>query len=219
VPVRTIGEARRSLRSELPRAIVLDILLEGEETWRFLAELKGDETTRGVPILVVTTVDDARKGLSLGADAYTVKPTERDWLLSTLHRLTRPSARKALVIDDDAIARYLLKRVLSGLGYTVMEAPNGPDGLRIARQDHPDAIFLDLVMPELSGHEVLARLKNDPVCADIPVMIVTSKVLGEAERDALLVDAVAVLAKDGGSEEVRLASLRTALAQAGVGLR
>jgi len=219
VPVRTVGDARRALRSELPRAIVLDIRLEGEETWKFLAELKSDETTRPVPVVVVTSVDDARKGVSLGADAYAVKPVEREWLVTTLRRLTQPAAPAALVIDDDPIARYLLKRLLSGLGYVVTEAPNGTDGFRLACGSRPDVILLDLMMPELSGHDVLARLRAEPACAGIPLIIVTSKVLGPAERDALLVDAVAVLDKDGGSEESRLTALRAALANAGLGTR
>jgi DNA-binding response OmpR family regulator len=70
-----------------PGAIILDILLPGGESWQWLAELKDTEATRDMPIIVATTVDDPRKGLALGADAYCLKPIERQWLLEQLNGL------------------------------------------------------------------------------------------------------------------------------------
>jgi CheY-like chemotaxis protein len=216
VPVRTLREARRSLANERPRAILLDIRLAGEETWRFLAEFKGADTTRDIPVIVVSAIDDHRKGLALGADAYGTKPVEREWLLKNLRRVTSRPAPTALVIDDDAIARYILKRGLTGLAYDVVEAANGNEGLRLARDVRPQVIFLDLVMPDLSGHAVLAKLKDDPGCASIPVIVVTSEVLEPVERENLAARAVAVLSKDSASQEIALVSLQSALARAGL---
>jgi signal transduction histidine kinase/CheY-like chemotaxis protein len=216
IPVRTLRDARRSLSSERPRAILLDIRLAGEETWRFLAELKGAEATRDIPVVVVSAIDDPRKGLALGADAYGTKPVEREWLLRSLRRVTSPPAPTALVIDDDAISRYILKRGLSSLAYEVVEASSGSEGLRLARDVRPRVIFLDLVMPGLSGPAVLAQLKDDPGCAKIPVIVVTSEVLEPAERAALAADTIAVLSKESGSQQIAIATLEGALARAGL---
>src|SRR5262249_33835976 len=101
VHAATVKQARELRRRITPRAIVLDILLRGEDAWAFLAELKGDEATRSIPIVVATTVDDHHKGYGLGADAYVVKPVERGWLMATLDGLTAGEhGRPVLIIDD-----------------------------------------------------------------------------------------------------------------------
>jgi CheY-like chemotaxis protein len=219
VPARSLREARRALASELPHAIVLDVLLEGEDTWKFLADLKKGETTRDIPVLVVSTVDDSRKGLALGADAYALKPAERGWLIGELERLTRQSpVPGALIIDDDDMARYVLKRLLSQLHCVITEMPNGKDGLQAARELRPEIVFLDLNMPNMSGAEVLVRLKEDPVTANIPVVVVTSKVLEPAERAQLESRAVAVLSKDETAREDALSVIQATWVKAGLRL-
>jgi DNA-binding response OmpR family regulator len=87
IPVYTVREAQRVMQQIQPGAIILDILLPGGESWQWLAELKDTEATRDMPIIVATTVDDPRKGLALGADAYCLKPIERQWLLEQLNGL------------------------------------------------------------------------------------------------------------------------------------
>ncbi|MGH7278441.1 MAG: ATP-binding protein [Candidatus Rokuibacteriota bacterium] len=77
---RSLRDARRMLADVRPAAIVVDILLPGEEAWKFLADLKSDDASRDIPVAIVSSVDDARKGVALGADAYGVKPVERRWL-------------------------------------------------------------------------------------------------------------------------------------------
>jgi CheY-like chemotaxis protein len=122
---------------------------------------------------------------------------------------SRP-APLALVIDDEVAARYVLRRCLTTANVDVIEAPDGEAGLARAHADRPDVIFLDLRMPGMGGAEVLARLKREPATAGIPVVIATSQVMADAERERLGAHAVAVLGKarigeaDGG-EEVRRA--------------
>jgi CheY-like chemotaxis protein len=78
-----------------------------------------------------------------------------------------------LVVDDDATARDLLRRTLTRQGFAVTLAASGEEGLRLARELHPAAITLDVMMPGLDGWAVLRELKNDPSTADIPVIVVT----------------------------------------------
>ena len=80
---------------------------------------------------------------------------------------------KLLVIDDDPASRELLQRMLEKEGYAVRLAPNGPDGIAAAREDKPDLITLDVMMPSMDGWAVLSALKTDPATADIPVVMLT----------------------------------------------
>ncbi|MGH7930844.1 MAG: response regulator, partial [Candidatus Binatia bacterium] len=83
--------------------------------------------------------------------------------------------RNVLVVDDEESARYVLKRLLSELPIQVAEAASGAEGIRMAAEQQPDMIFLDLKMPGMSGWTVLHSLKGDPATRDIPVIIITSE--------------------------------------------
>nr|WP_314629585.1 ATP-binding protein [uncultured Janthinobacterium sp.] len=87
VAARSVREAQERWEQQRPAAVILDILLHGENAWHWLAELKNDPLRRQVPVIVATEIDDKRKGLALGADAYYVKPLLRQQLLSTLRAL------------------------------------------------------------------------------------------------------------------------------------
>ena len=89
-------------------------------------------------------------------------------------RLPGVSNKKILVVDDDLDIRSLLKLVFSEEGYNVLLAENGEEGLRLARTESPDVIFLDLLMSGLSGLEVCKILKNNPVTEDIPIVVITA---------------------------------------------
>jgi signal transduction histidine kinase/CheY-like chemotaxis protein len=124
------------------------------------------------------------------------------------------NSAKILIVDDDEAARYVVRRFLAETSFTIIEATNGPEGLRRAREDRPQVIFLDLKMPQMSGFEVLDQLESDPVTRNIPVIIITSKLLKDRERRPLNGKAVAVLSKETASRESALASVRQAMAQA-----
>jgi signal transduction histidine kinase/CheY-like chemotaxis protein len=193
-----LGEARRILRQVRPRAIVMDILLRGEDAWTWLAELKAESATREIPVLVITSVDDKRKGLSLGADAYCLKPIDRATLIGQLQALTNSEFSEAerilrngnaqpciLIIDDEPVDRYILVRLLEQQPCIIEQAASGLEGLKILREIKPDLIFLDLNMPGLSGYEVLTDIKADPATRNIPVAVVTSAELGAHQRREL----------------------------------
>ncbi|HUC97175.1 MAG TPA: ATP-binding protein [Candidatus Polarisedimenticolaceae bacterium] len=210
IPANNLGEARRILRQLRPRAIVMDILLRGEDSWSWLAELKAESATREIPVLVITSVDDERKGLSLGADAYCLKPIGRDTLIRQLQALTGASAEASgaeqvlqngnaqpciLIIDDEPVDRYILVRLLEQQPCIIEQAASGFEGLRILQEIRPDLIFLDLNMPGLSGYEVLDHIKAHPATRNIPVAVVTSAELGAHQRQELERRAYALINK------------------------
>lgn len=186
VSARTIREAQGVLQRIRPAAIILDILLEDGDAWELLVETKARQETRDVPILVITNAPGRSKAMSLGADAFCAKPVERRWLLRELAALTgSPTARKVLVIDDEEVSRYLVTQLFASSGTDVIEAVNGVEGLRFAREEQPDLIVLDLLMPDLNGFEVLEQLRADERTAHIPVVISTSRAMDENERNRL----------------------------------
>ena len=195
---RNLREARELLKRTRPQAILLDIRLRGEDTWRWLSELKSDPATEAIPIIVATSIDDERKGLALGADAYCLKPLERATLLEKLDAVT---GRRVLVIDDDPAARYLMQKLLADAHVTVLEAADGRSGLIAARRARPALIFLDLGLPDFSGEEILEALKNDADLHDVPVAIVTASKLTSDERARLGKRAEVVVQKSDLSSE------------------
>jgi signal transduction histidine kinase/ActR/RegA family two-component response regulator len=127
----------------------------------------------------------------------------------------RPGLPRVLIVDDDLASRYVLRRWLTGR-YAVEEADSGQEGLRLAAT-RPDAIFLDVVMPDLTGFEVIEQLKADPATRDIPVVVYTALTLGVHDR-ARLGEAVSILRKSTSSRVADRAAIEDALVKAGVAI-
>lgn len=214
IPARSTREAAARLRTVTPRAILLDVELRGEQTWKFLTQLKEDQETRHIPVVMITVVDDPAKAAALGAEAYGNKPVNREWLLAMLQSLTG-QRNTALIIDDQEVSRYVLKGLLGKISLEPVEAEHGLEGLRLARQERPDVIFLDLAMPGLDGFEVLDQLKADPATRGIPVIVATSQFLEGEEAERLARWDVPVLSKETWAQPDALSKVQEALARAG----
>jgi signal transduction histidine kinase len=124
---------------------------------------------------------------------------------------TEASPLRILVVDDDETARYTLASFATRPGTQILEAESGLQGIARALEERPDIILLDLMMPGVGGHEVLARLKADPVTADIPVVIVTSRFVNEEERRQILTRAANVIYKGDLSRETVTRTISEAL--------
>lgn len=217
ISVSTLSEARRMVQRIRPAFVILDILLNDENTWTFLTELKANLATCTIPVMVATVVDNRQKARALGADAFCVKPVERETLLTALKQYTSAVEKDPiLIVDDEEVSRYLLKGLLSSIRLPIVEATNAAEGLAMARQLKPRVIFLDLMMPEVSGYELLTQLRSDPLTAAIPVVVNTSKTLTDSERELLSADAVAIVNKESDSQQSALWAVRDALARAGI---
>jgi signal transduction histidine kinase/CheY-like chemotaxis protein len=209
---RSAREARDALAAVRPRAIVLDVVLRGEDSWALLTELKRRPDTSDIPVAMVSTIDDRGKANALGADGYLLKPVGADQLTAAVAALIDPgSRRRVLVVDDEEVFRYVLRQHLSGATNVVYEASSGPEGLELARSAHPDVICLDLGLPGLGGREVLRRLKDDPATRAIPVVVVTSSLLDEGERHDILRLASGLVPKETLSRDRALAAVAQAL--------
>jgi CheY-like chemotaxis protein len=219
LPASSVQAAHQLLAQVRPVAVILDILLQSENTWAFLTELKDSESTRDIPVLVVTLVDNERQARSLGADAFAIKPVQRDWLVRSLAELTRDRLQAPiLIIDDDTSARGLLRELLAGTRHDVLEAAGAEEGLRLALTGKPAAIFLDLMMPNRSGYEMLDDLRSNPATAGIPVVIYSARYLDERERAQLTPLVRDIVSKDEiAPHDAGRARLLAALQRAGLG--
>ena len=207
-------ETARVLR---PAAITLDVLLPNVDGWDVLTALKQDPATRDIPVVVISIVDDEERAYALGAVDYFVKPVDRHALMDSLRRLM-PSARvhdaagaegqnghaatrpaRVLMVDDDPAALELHAAALAPAGYEVMRAGGGAEGIDLARRHRPDVVVLDLMMPEVSGFDVLAALRADPQLRRIPVLVVTAKDLTPDDKELLNGRVAAIFAKHGGA--------------------
>jgi signal transduction histidine kinase/CheY-like chemotaxis protein len=186
VPARSLREARTLLPQIRPAAVLLDILLPDGNGWELLVELKAHHETANIPVITVSNSPERDKAISLGADTFTNKPVDRRWLIRHLMLLTGgQTLRKVLVVDDEEVSRYLIRQTFQPGSAAVIEAANGAQGLHYAREEQPDLIVLDLLMPDLNGFQVLEQLQTDARTSHIPVIISTSGVLDDADRARL----------------------------------
>jgi signal transduction histidine kinase/CheY-like chemotaxis protein len=168
--------------------IILDILLPDMDGWDLLALLKKPgAVTAHVPVVIVSIVADARKGFSLGASAVLRKPVSREELLGALADagITGRKPTRVLVVDDEPRAVEMLAAFLHGPNFQVLRAYGGAEGIESARRDKPDLIVLDLMMPGVSGFDVVEVLKDSPDTAAIPIVVVTAKTLTPADKATL----------------------------------
>jgi signal transduction histidine kinase/CheY-like chemotaxis protein len=215
IPAKSAAEARQIIERFQPQAIIMDVLLEAEDSWPFLQEIRRSPATHNLPVIMLSVQENESRAKALGASEFALKPVNRVWLLNRLESLTTPAAApNILIVDDDEIARYLLRNVLAGVSAEIGEASNGIEALRIVSEKRPKLIFLDLVMPDLSGIEVLDKLRASSL-RDIPVVLHTSKVLSEDEASDLRSKVLDLIPKSVTRDELNR-RVRDALQKAGV---
>lgn len=219
LPARTLKQARTVLDELRPAAIILDIMLSHESTWAFLGELKQHPQMKDIPVLVITMVENEQNALHLGAEAFHSKPVDPGWLLRELDRHTETYRQDALVVDDDAASRYVLKGFLADTLFRLREAGGGTQGLNMALEKTPALIFLDLVMPDANGLEVLEQLRKDGRTAEVPVLVYTSKRLQAREKRQLDKMRAVVLPKKDVDKDQFASELRAALSSARLKVR
>jgi CheY-like chemotaxis protein len=208
-----VEQAEEALQACEPVAIIMDLVLAGEEAWHFLVRLKRDQRTRQIPVVIVSAVSRQDKALALGADAYVVKPVERRALIDMITGLQARThaAIRVLSIDDDPMSRYLLRQCLTAPIFEVIEASSGDEGLARAQSERPDVILLDLIMPGKDGRETLDDLRRDRATSDIPVVICTGVELEPEQSRQLLQRASAILSKRNLTRTSAPAIVRQAL--------
>jgi len=196
-----------------PSAVTLDIVMKPVNGWELLPNLKSDPRTATIPIIVVTIVDQPGMGALLGADEYIVKPVEKAALLAAIqrclnHRGQIESIQNILVVEDDAPAREFIAELLSKQGYNVCTAADGAEALTRMASLPPELVILDLILPQVSGFELLAEWRSASRTMDIPVFVLTSKDLTREETDYLMKNTTALFRKQEPWQETLLRQLQ-----------
>jgi len=182
-------EALEQARTLHPQGITLDVMMPEMDGWTFLEALACEDVLREIPVIVLSAVNDIRQGWTLGASAVLAKPVHRDELYGALAKLNimphTSAPLRVLVVDDDPKAIQVVSGYLTSLGHEVIEAYGGARGTELAFEEVPDLIILDLMMPEVTGFIVVERLRENPRTHDIPIIILTAKIVTEEERKRL----------------------------------
>ncbi len=169
--------------------ITLDLQLPGMSGLELLQRLSADSHLANVPVVIVSGHTDGRIGLCGGAAAVLQKPISRLQLHASLASLglqERPNkTHRVLVVDDDPRAVELIAAYLAPPAYTVVRAYRGSDAIELARQLHPDLILLDLMMPDVSGFDVVEALSRDAETSRIPILVLTAKQVTPQDRETL----------------------------------
>lgn len=202
---------------ECPDLLTLDIMLPGMDGWAFLERFKKYPQFAAVPVVIVSIGADRNRGLSLGAAQVLEKPVGREELARALAVGLPTGAlggrNTVLVVDDDPKAVQLLNAYLEPAGYRVLTACGGQEGIDVARREHPDLIVLDLMMPEMSGFEVVAVLKRDKRTASIPIVIVSARQMTVEDRAALNANILKVIEKSEFNPDCFIDEVRSVMAR------
>ncbi|GAC1480525.1 MAG: hypothetical protein PVSMB9_05300 [Candidatus Dormibacteria bacterium] len=178
VQASNAADALRLAHESRPVLMTLDVMMPDASGWWVLEKLREDPQTAGIPVLVVTIVEDQRLVFALGASDYLAKPYDRNLLIEKVHHLLpQLNGKRVLIVDDDPEARILLAKILGEEGARVELASDGNQAMASLQKSAPDLVLLDLMMPGMSGFETVARMRALPAGAQVPVIIVSAKEL------------------------------------------
>jgi len=200
------------------KLITLAIELPGIDGWEFLQRIATNDALSSVPVVIVASKDYSDMALDRGASAVLQKPVNRAQLRDSLQHMglhpVPQHTHTVLIVDDDPNAVELIATFLPVPAYAVVRAYGGREAIALARKLHPDLILLDLMMPEVSGFDVVDALLRDIDTARIPVLVVTAKQITSQDRTALnqqTGNLIRIVEKAGFNKQRFIAEVRRAL--------
>ena len=171
-----------------PTAVSLDVFLPDMLGWNVLSQLKHNSLTRHIPVQIVTLDEDRQHGLARGAFSFVTKPTTREGIaeaLSKIKEFAQPRRKRLLVVEDNKAEQLSIRELLGHDDIEIVNAGTGDEALETMRSQTCDCVVLDLRLPDMSGFEVLERMRSETTLADVPVVVFTGRELS-AEEDAQL---------------------------------
>jgi HAMP domain-containing protein/CheY-like chemotaxis protein/putative methionine-R-sulfoxide reductase with GAF domain len=204
VIARTGLDALKLARDYQPAAVSLDVFLPDMLGWTILNHLKRDPATRHIPVQMLTVDEDRQHGLARGAFSFATKPTTADGLAATLNRIkdyTNRTRKRLLIIEDDKREQLTIRELLGSDDIEISVAGAGAEALRALQAEAFDCVVLDLRLPDMSGFEVLEKIRDSSACADVPVVVFTGKELSPDEDTRLRSIARSVVVKGVESPE------------------
>lgn len=192
-------------RTELPDAIILDIFLPDMDGWAVLKALKADTLTRNIPVHMMSSGENnPARAEQEGAIGFLKKPVERAALNEAFELLEHAqfhSFRSVLIVEDQELQSEILKAQLTSRGIEVSQAFDGQQALSLLGTHSFDCIILDLNLPDISGMELLDKIKGQPDLAHIPVVINTAMELDQQMMTQIMHYSEAMVLKSNKSNE------------------
>jgi CheY-like chemotaxis protein len=191
-------------RQHRPDAITLDLDMPGIDGWNVLDRLKHDTSTRHIPVHVISVTDDPHRGMRLGAKTFWAKPSDKESLNEAFDAIREFSDRKLrtlLIIEDDEVQRNTLVELIGDRDVQITAVGSGEEALEQLGQKQFDCIVLDLGLHDMSGLQMLERMRSDKAMSQVPVIIYTGKELTKAEESELRQLAQTIIIKDVKSPE------------------
>jgi CheY-like chemotaxis protein len=198
------AEALELTRKYYPSAISLDIFLPDMLGWTVLSHLKQDPLTRHIPVQIVTLDEDRQHGLASGAFGFVSKPSTAEGLNAALTRIkdyAQPQRRRLLIVEDNDAERLSITALLGHDDIDIESATSGEDALKKLKSEAFDCVVLDLRLPDMSGFDVLEKLRVDDSLREVPVVVFTGKELSPDEYTRLHTIARSVVVKGVESPE------------------
>jgi CheY-like chemotaxis protein/signal transduction histidine kinase len=182
------AEALALAREFRPSAVSLDVFLPDMLGWTVLNHLKQDPTTRHIPVQMLTLDEDRQHGLARGAFSFVTKPTTSEGLEAAFARIKEYSTgrrKRLLIVEDNPAEQMSIRELLGHDDIDVSIAATGREALAAIQEQSFDCMVLDLRLPDMSGFEVMERLRERQESSDLPVVVFTGKELS-AEEDSQL---------------------------------
>jgi CheY-like chemotaxis protein len=207
-------EGIRIAMEQRPSLITLDIMMPQKDGWQVLRELKANPELRDIPVIIHSIIDNKPLAISLGAIDVVAKPAEPKRLLALVQRAANSRERFVLVVDDNEDFTLAVKRLLEAEGFKVEVANSGVQALQVLEKSIPSIIFLDLVMPQMDGYDVIQRLQRNDAWKDIPLVVLSGKELTNEEWEKLNAYATEFLKKTDFTQETLSATIKQILHKA-----
>ncbi len=182
-----------------PDAITLDIDLPGMDGWTVLDRLKHDPATRHIPVHIISMMEEAQRGMRLGAIAYLSKPVEREALAAafgSIHGFIDRKVKNLLVVEDNDVERQSIVELIGNSDVKTTAVATGEAALAALESQSFDCLVLDLGLHDMSGFELLERMKASPHLSQIPVIVYTGKDLSKKQETELRRLAETIIIKD-----------------------
>ncbi|HEX6990844.1 MAG TPA: response regulator [Gemmatimonadales bacterium] len=191
-------------REYLPTAVTLDLRLPDADGWTILDRLKHDVATRHIPVHVISVEENWQRGIRLGAIDFLTKPASRDSIAASLRSLTefvnRP-VKRLLVVEDDVTQRSSIASLLEGEDVETTAVGSGAEALQALQSRQFDCMVLDLGLPDMTGFQLVKRVKSEVGLRRLPTVVYTGKSLSRTEEAELGRLAESVVIKDARSPE------------------
>jgi len=199
------GSVARNLAREFnPVAVLLDIFLPDMLGWTVLSHLKQDSATRHIPVQIVSVEEERIQGLGHGAFSYLIKPATSGELEIAIDRLlgyARSDRKELLIVEDNAVERQSIVELLSHEKVEITTAHSGGEAWNLLGSRKFDCMVLDLKLPDITGFELLERIRRERDLRDLPIVVFTGKDLTEEDELQLAQMAESVVVKGVQSPE------------------